>query len=61
VVVNRWYRLRRKRFGRFRTHVHDVAALDARIRAAGFDRLVSRRRSAWDLAVYARPGTTLAR
>ena len=61
VVANRWYRLRRKRFGGFRTHVHDVAALDARVRAAGFDRLISRRRSAWDLAVYARPGTTLAR
>jgi magnesium-protoporphyrin O-methyltransferase len=54
-LANGWYRLRRSRFGSFRTHVHDVAALDARVRAAGFAPVYSRRRFGWDLAVYARP------
>ena len=48
------YRLRRRRFGGFRSFVHDVAALEERIRAAGFTPLFRRRRLMWDLAVYAR-------
>ncbi|HEX9124404.1 MAG TPA: methyltransferase domain-containing protein [Actinomycetota bacterium] len=52
---NRWYRLRRGKFGGFQTHIHDVGAIDARVRAVGFERLVSRRRFAWDLAIYVRP------
>lgn len=53
-IENGWYRLRRRRCGGFRTHVHDVAALAARARAAGFTEVFSRRRFGWDLAVYVR-------
>lgn len=54
-VSNGWYALRKKRFGGFRTFVHDLGAIDERIRSAGF-RPVARehRRVVWDLAVYAR-------
>jgi magnesium-protoporphyrin O-methyltransferase len=52
-LENAWYRLRRRKFGGFRTYVHDVAALDARVRAAGFTAVSSRRRLGWDLSVYA--------
>ena len=52
---NTWYRLRRKKFGGFRTFVHDLDAIDERVRAAGFRRVAhERRRVVWDLAVYAR-------
>jgi magnesium-protoporphyrin O-methyltransferase len=54
-MANRWYRLRRRTFGGFRTYVHDVGALDSTVREAGFEPLFSRRRFAWDLAVYVRP------
>jgi predicted RNA methylase len=54
-MENVWYRLRRKTFGSFRTYVHDVGEMDARIREAGFDHLASRRRFGWDVAVYVRP------
>jgi SAM-dependent methyltransferase len=54
-AANRWYRLRPRKFGGFQEYVHDVAALDARVRAAGFTAVFSRRRFGWDLAVYARP------
>lgn len=52
---NGWYALRKKKFGDFRTYVHDLGAIDERVRAAGF-RPVTRehRRVVWDLAVYAR-------
>jgi magnesium-protoporphyrin O-methyltransferase len=53
-AANTWHRLRRRKFAGFREHVHDVAALDARVRAAGFTAVFSRRRFAWDLAVYTR-------
>jgi magnesium-protoporphyrin O-methyltransferase len=53
-MQNRWYRLRRSKFGGFQTYVHDVAAIDASVRAAGFRRRFARRRFAWDLAVYVR-------
>ena len=49
------YRLRDRHYGGFRTFIHDVERLDARIRAAGFRRAHhERRRVVWDLAVYAR-------
>ncbi len=55
VFSNAWYRLRRKKFGGFRVFVHDVAAIDARVRDAGFRPLTAgRRRFVWHLAVYAR-------
>lgn len=54
-VTNRWYRLRPGKFGGFREYVHDVAALDARVREAGFTTAFTRRRFGWDLVVYARP------
>ena len=53
-MSNAWYRLRRRKFGSFRTYVHDVVALDTRVRAAGFEPVFSRRRFGWDLAVYRR-------
>lgn len=54
-VWNRWYALRSKRYAGFRTFVHDVDAIDARVRAAGFaPRIRTRRRFVWELAVYAR-------
>ncbi len=54
-LSNAWYRLRPRRFGTFRTHVHDVGTIDARVRAAGFQPVFERRRFAWDVAVYRRP------
>jgi hypothetical protein len=53
-TANGWFRLRRGKFGAFRSYVHDVAALDARVRAAGFAAAFSRRRFGWDLTVYVR-------
>ena len=52
---NGWYALRKKKYGDFRTFVHDLGAIDERVRAAGF-RPVTRehKRVVWDLAVYAR-------
>ena len=53
--ANAWYRLRRKKFGGFRVFVHDVDAIDARVRAAGF-RVVTAgtKRFVWHLAAYVR-------
>jgi magnesium-protoporphyrin O-methyltransferase len=52
---NVWYALRKDKFGGFRTFVHDLDAIDARVRAAGFRRVAhAHRRVVWDLAVYAR-------
>jgi magnesium-protoporphyrin O-methyltransferase len=49
------YRLRDKHYGGFRTFIHDVRRIDARVRAAGFRRVHhERRRVVWDVAVYAR-------
>jgi len=53
-IENAWYRVRRRRFGSFRTHIHDVGVLDARIRAAGFEPAYSHRRLGWDVLVYRR-------
>lgn len=54
-LSNLMYRLREKRYRGFRTFVHDVRAMDERVRAAGFRPVRrERRRLVWDLAVYAR-------
>jgi SAM-dependent methyltransferase len=54
-LSNGWYRLRPKTFGGFRTFVHDLDAIDDRVRRAGFRRVThERRRIVWDLAVYSR-------
>lgn len=52
---NALFRLRRRTFGSYRAFVHDVAALDLRLREAGL-RPVHRRhvRYVWHLAVYER-------
>ena len=52
---NAYYRLRAKKYGGFRAYVHDVDAIDARVRAAGFSPVRrSRIRFTWELAIYAR-------
>jgi SAM-dependent methyltransferase len=52
---NAWYSLRPRKFGDFRTFVHDLDEVDERIRRAGFRRVThERRRVVWDLAVYSR-------
>jgi magnesium-protoporphyrin O-methyltransferase len=48
------FRMRPSTFHGFRVFVHDVRAIDAEVRAAGFDRLAARRRFGWDVALYAR-------
>jgi SAM-dependent methyltransferase len=54
-LANLWYAARRKRYRGYRTYLHDVGAIDARVRAAGFETIVRERsRVVWDLAVYAR-------
>jgi magnesium-protoporphyrin O-methyltransferase len=54
-LQNWWMRRRPKAYGGFQAFVHDVDAVDARVRAAGF-RPIRRehRRLVWELAVYAR-------
>ena len=54
-IANVWYRLRPRTYGGFQVYIHDVGAIDERIRAAGF-RLHRReqRRVVWQLAVYTR-------
>lgn len=51
---NVWYRLRAKKFRGFRAYVHDLGAVDERIRAAGFRSVQRERRGLWNLAVYER-------
>lgn len=51
LAANGWQWLRRDPF---RAFVHDVAEIDARIRAAGFVRRSSRRRSVWRVLAYSR-------
>ncbi len=52
---NWWMRRRPRRYGGFQVFIHDVDAIDARVRSAGF-RPVRRehRRLVWELAVYSR-------
>jgi SAM-dependent methyltransferase len=55
-LVNSWFRMRDKKFRGFRVYVHDLEAVDRRIRAAGFRPTVEgRRRLVWHLAIYERP------
>ena len=52
---NGWYALRAKKFRGFRVFVHDLAAIEARIVAAGFlPQVRQHRRLVWDLRVYER-------
>jgi SAM-dependent methyltransferase len=52
---NAWYRVRDRKYGGFRVFVHDLDAVDERIRAAGFERIRSERiRGAWRLALFLR-------
>lgn len=52
---NGWYALRARKFGDFRTFVHDMDEIDRRVRSAGFRPSTrEHRRLVWDLAVYAR-------
>jgi SAM-dependent methyltransferase len=54
-LANTWFRIRDKKFRGFRVHVHDLEAVDRRIREAGFHRIVAgRRRLVWHLAIYER-------
>ncbi|HEX5949846.1 MAG TPA: class I SAM-dependent methyltransferase, partial [Actinomycetota bacterium] len=53
-LENAWHALRPRRYGGFRAHVHDVGALEAGIRAAGFRPAFARRRLWWDVRVYGR-------
>lgn len=54
-VGNLGFRLRAKRYGGFRTFVHDLDDVDARLRSAGFEPRHRRRvRLVWDLALYER-------
>ena len=56
-LANTWYRIRDKKFRGFRVHVHDLQAIDRRIRDAGFYLIAEgRRRMVWHLAVYERAG-----
>jgi SAM-dependent methyltransferase len=54
-MANRWYKLRPARYKGLRTFVHDLGAIDERVRAAGFtERHRSRQGIVWELAVYSR-------
>jgi SAM-dependent methyltransferase len=54
-LANVWYALRSSKFRGFRVFVHDLKAVDAVIRAAGFTpKHRERRRIIWQIAVYAR-------
>jgi predicted RNA methylase len=54
-LANVWYRLRETKFRGFRVFIHDVEAIDRRVREAGFRPVVEgRRRLTWHLAVYER-------
>lgn len=54
-LANAWYRLRDRKFRGFRVFVHDIAAIDARVRAAGFRPVIEGpRRFGWHLGVYER-------
>lgn len=54
-ISNRWFRLRRKKFGGFQAYVHDLDDVDRRIADAGFRPVHrSRQRVVWQLAVFTR-------
>ena len=54
-LANIMFRIRERKFRGFRVHVHDLEAVDRRIREAGFRPVVEgRRRLVWRLAIYER-------
>jgi magnesium-protoporphyrin O-methyltransferase len=54
-MANVWFRTRGRKFRGFQAYVHDLAAVDRRIREAGFIPVTQgRRRLVWHLAVYER-------
>jgi magnesium-protoporphyrin O-methyltransferase len=54
-LANSWFRIRDKKFRGFRAYVHDLEAVDRRVREAGFLPMVEgRRRLVWHLAIYER-------
>ena len=54
-LANMIFRLRDRKFRGFRVYVHDLAAVDRRVRQAGFRPTVEgRRRLVWQLAIYER-------
>lgn len=54
-LENLWYRLRDRKYKGFRVFVHDVAAIDRRIRDAAFRPVATGRvRFEWHVAVYER-------
>jgi predicted RNA methylase len=54
-ISNVWYRIRPAKYRGFKTFVHDLDAIDARVREAGFtERHRSRLRFVWELVVYER-------
>ncbi len=55
-MANVWFRTRGRKFRGFQAYVHDLTAVDRRIREAGFLPVTEgRRRLVWHLAVYERP------
>ncbi len=55
-MANAWFRIRDRKFRGFRVHVHDLEAVDSRVREAGFLPVIQgRRRLVWHLAIYERP------
>ena len=55
-LSNVWFRVRRRKFRGFRVYVHDLDAVDRRIREEGFVPVVeSHRRLVWHLGIYERP------
>jgi hypothetical protein len=55
-LANSWFRIRDKKFRGFRAYVHDLDAVDRRVRDVGFRPVVEgRRRLVWHLAIYERP------
>jgi SAM-dependent methyltransferase len=54
-VSNGWYALRRSKFRGFRTFVHNLDQIDARVRGTGFVLIQrARRRVVWEFAIYER-------
>jgi magnesium-protoporphyrin O-methyltransferase len=54
-IGNWWMRRMPRRYGGFQVFIHDVDAIDARVRSAGFSPVRrEHRRVSWELAVYAR-------
>jgi SAM-dependent methyltransferase len=54
-LSNVWYAIRSSKYRGFRVFVHDLTAVEAAIRAAGFTPTYGeRRRIVWQIAVYAR-------